>query len=600
VLQFTRLRLSGFKSFVEPTDLQIDAGLTGIVGPNGCGKSNLIEALRWAMGESSARQLRGGEMEDVIFAGSSSRPSRGFAEVTIDLDNTDASAPPPYSTCDVVQVSRRIQRDRGSLYRINGRESRARDVQLLFADASSGARSAAIVTQGQVATLIAAKATDRRNYLEEAAGISGLHSRRHEAELKLRAAEANLQRLEDVLSTLSSQLQNLRRQARQATRYRQISQDIRTTEARLFLRRWREAKAALSEGRTRLRNAETMIAEANQAVAELDERRAGLAAALPEQRQAENEAAAALERLRAMRDALTAEAKRLEADRTACRRRLDETIGDLAREQAQLQDTQATLQRLTAERVRLTAAGMGDDTRRKEADAALDEVTSRLGDIEDEVAALTRSVAEADAHQAAGRRRLDEIDAEQRRLQGRLADAVRQAGEQPPPPPLVDEALEAAEALAEAEAALTPRRRRRRRRPRLPPRRRACTRRPKPHGAGCGRNSRPWRNWSKPAAAARRPPFSSTASPSHPAWRRRWPPHSATMRCCRWTARCPATGRRCPPLPKRHCFPPRPGRWRWMAERRRRSPGASRTWGSSTTTRPASGCTAAWARVSGW
>lgn len=454
MLQFTRLRLSGFKSFVEPTDLSIESGLTGIVGPNGCGKSNLIEALRWVMGESSARQLRGGEMEDVIFAGSTSRPSRGFAEVTIDLDNGDASAPPPYTANDVLQVSRRIQRDRGSLYRINGREARARDVQLLFADASSGARSAAIVTQGQVATLIAAKATDRRSYLEEAAGISGLHSRRHEAELKLRSAEANLQRLEDVLSTLSTQLQNLRRQARQATRYRQISQQIRTAEARLLYRRWREAKAALHEGRTRLRSAEAMIAEANQTVADIDQRRAGMAAALPEHRQAENEAAAALERLRAVRESLTAEAKRLEADRTACRRRLDETIGDLAREQAQLQDTQATLQRLTAERVRLTAAGMGDDNRRQEAEATLAEVTTRLGDLESEVAALTRAVAEAEAHQAAGRRRLNEIDAEQRRLQSRLADTIRQASEQPPPPPTSDEAVEAAEALAEAEAVL--------------------------------------------------------------------------------------------------------------------------------------------------
>lgn len=454
MLQFNRLRLNGFKSFVEPTDLQIESGLTGIVGPNGCGKSNLIEALRWTMGESSARQLRGGEMEDVIFAGSSSRPSRGFAEVTIDLDNSDASAPPPYSACDILQVSRRIQRDRGSLYRINGREVRARDVQLLFADASSGARSAAIVTQGQVATLISAKAVDRRSYLEEAAGISGLHSRRHEAELKLRAAEVNLQRLEDVLSTLTTQLQNLRRQARQATRYRQISQDIRTAEARLFHRRWREAKTALVTASARLNAAEALSGETSQAVSELDQRRVSASAALPTLRQEDQEAAAALERLRTMHDSLLAEGKRLEADRLAARRRLEETIGDLAREQAQLKDTEATLQRLAAERARLNAATGSEDVARYEAEAALAEVSATLGEIEERMGVLTRGVAEAEARRSVGVRRLEEIDAEQRRLQARLGEAVRQGGEPLPPKPDTDDAEEAAAILAEADATL--------------------------------------------------------------------------------------------------------------------------------------------------
>src|SRR5882762_3175437 len=210
-MQVDRLRLVGFKSFVDTTELAIEPGLTGIVGPNGCGKSNLVDALRWVMGEGSAKRLRGGGMDDVIFAGSAGRPGRNIAEVALTIDNSARIAPFAFNDRETIEVSRRIDRGGGSSYRINGREARARDVQLLFADAATGSNSPALVRQGQISELIAAKPQNRRMILEEAAGVSGLHSRRHEAELRLRAAEANLGRLEDVARELEATLGRLKR-----------------------------------------------------------------------------------------------------------------------------------------------------------------------------------------------------------------------------------------------------------------------------------------------------------------------------------------------------------------------------------------------------
>lgn len=218
-MKFTKLRIVGFKTFVDPTEVVIEPGLTGIVGPNGCGKSNLVEAMRWAMGESSSKSLRASGMDDVIFSGSTRRPARDRAEVSLFLDNADRTAPAGLNDADVLEITRRIEREAGSAYRVNGRDVRARDVQLLFADASTGSRSPALVRQGQIGELIAAKPSQRRMILEEAAGISGLHSRRNEAEIRLRAAEQNLARLEDVLGEIDGRLEGLRRQARQAVRY---------------------------------------------------------------------------------------------------------------------------------------------------------------------------------------------------------------------------------------------------------------------------------------------------------------------------------------------------------------------------------------------
>src|SRR5689334_6293491 len=216
--------------------------MTAIVGPNGCGKSNLFDALRWVMGETRPTSLRGGEMDDVIFAGSGGRPSRNMAEVTLFIDNADRTAGAPFNEYDSIEVSRRIEREAGSVYRINGRDVRQRDVQIFFADASSGAGSTAFVRQGQIGLLISQKPLARRAILEEAAGIGGLHQRRHEAELRLRAAETNLSRLEDVIREVEGQLANLKRQARQASRYRNLSGHIRKAEALAHYLRWTAAE----------------------------------------------------------------------------------------------------------------------------------------------------------------------------------------------------------------------------------------------------------------------------------------------------------------------------------------------------------------------
>ena len=193
-MRFSKLRLTGFKSFVDPTDLVIADGLTGVVGPNGCGKSNLLEALRWVMGENRPTAMRGGGMEDVIFAGAATRPARNFAEVSLQIDNSERLAPAGFNDSDQLDIVRRITRDVGSAYKAGGKDVRARDVQMLFADASTGSHSPALVRQGQISELINAKPKSRRRILEEAAGISGLYARRHEAELKLNGAEANLAR----------------------------------------------------------------------------------------------------------------------------------------------------------------------------------------------------------------------------------------------------------------------------------------------------------------------------------------------------------------------------------------------------------------------
>jgi chromosome segregation protein len=237
-MRFEKLRLLGFKSFVEPTEFIIERGLTGVVGPNGCGKSNLVEALRWVMGESSYKNMRASGMDDVIFSGSGTRPSRNTAEVSLFLDNGDRTRARRFQPDDALQVTRRIEREAGSAYKINGKDARAKDVQLLFADQSTGARSPSMVGQGRIGELIQAKPQARRALLEEAAGISGLHSRRHDAELRLRGAETNLERLEDVVGELESQIESLKRQARQANRFKALSRDIREAEATLLHLKW--------------------------------------------------------------------------------------------------------------------------------------------------------------------------------------------------------------------------------------------------------------------------------------------------------------------------------------------------------------------------
>lgn len=429
MIQFTQLRLSGFKSFVEPTELLVEPGLTGVVGPNGCGKSNLVEAMRWVMGETSARQMRGGEMDDVIFAGSRERPPRNLAEVTLTLDNRARLAPAALNTADELEVTRRIERGGGSTYRVNGKEVRARDVQLLFADAATGARSTAIVSQGKISELIAAAPAQRRALLEEAAGISGLYSRRHEAELRLRAAENNLARLDDVLGALATQKQGLDRQARQAAKYRTLSDEIRALEIALTRRAWEDAAAALAEARDRFAEADAAVTAATAAAAEAAVLQAEAFAAVDPARERAGEAQQALQKLASERDAIDQEERRLERATRGNAERLEQIAGDLARAEAQIADAEGRRAAVSAERDRLAAEAA-------EAPAALARAAERATEAETgretadaALAAATTRLAEAEAAAKAAQRRRAEADAALARVAARIAQVERQIAE---------------------------------------------------------------------------------------------------------------------------------------------------------------------------
>ena len=239
-MEFKKIQLNGFKSFAENTTFIIDKGLTGIVGPNGCGKSNIVESLRWCMGETSAKSMRGSGMEDVIFSGTSNKPSKNLAEVVISLTNQNKDGPNQFKDMDSIEVKRKIEKDKGSKFYINEKEVRAKDAQMFFADLSTGAHSPSIISQGRIGALVTAKPTDRRAVLEEAAGIAGLHVRRHEAELRLDAAENNLKRADELRRQQEKQLQNLLKQAEEATKYKIISEDIKKIEAGLYYLKLRD------------------------------------------------------------------------------------------------------------------------------------------------------------------------------------------------------------------------------------------------------------------------------------------------------------------------------------------------------------------------
>ncbi|MCH7630857.1 MAG: AAA family ATPase [Proteobacteria bacterium] len=381
-MEFKRIRLSGFKSFVDPTELIIEPGLTGIVGPNGCGKSNLLEAMRWVMGETSAKRLRGEMMDDVIFSGTERRPSRNLAEVTLLLDNSDRKAPAQFNDSDELEVSRRIERDSGSAYRINGVEVRARDVQMLFADAATGANSPSLVSQGQVSAFVNAKPQERRLILEEAAGISGLHSRRKEAETRLRAAEGNLQRLGDIMIQMEAQAGSLKRQARQATRYKNIAGDIRRTQAILLHLKWQNLDRTVATAKEKLDQAERKVASQTATVARLNTISEGLHTGLSPLRQKEAEAGAALSRVRIEFESLEAEEKNVQNRITELKARLEQLDQDLARENTLLESSQETLTRQKGEQEDLRQELEADQQGAKGIESAYHQVLEKTGEEE--------------------------------------------------------------------------------------------------------------------------------------------------------------------------------------------------------------------------
>jgi chromosome segregation protein len=395
-MKLTRLRLLGFKSFVEPTDFLIEPGLTGVVGPNGCGKSNLVEALRWVMGESSHKSMRASSMDDVIFSGNTSRPARNNAEVAIAIDNSERAAPAAFNDTDMLEIARRIERESGSSYRINGREVRARDVQILFADASTGARSPALVHQGRIGEIIQAKPEQRRRVLEEAAGISGLHARRHEAELRLKAAETNLTRVEDVIGQLAGQVEALKKQARQAIRYRNVSAQVRKAEATLYHLRWSAANAEVGEAERAKDLAVREVAAKTEAEADASVRQANAAAAMPDLRDAEARAAAALHRLKLALADLDREEQRARDRLAELDKRLVQFAADSDRERRLAAEAEEAIARIAAEEATIRAeahanAGRrsGVDARVAEADAALNAAEKIFAELTAKLAALT-------------------------------------------------------------------------------------------------------------------------------------------------------------------------------------------------------------------
>jgi chromosome segregation protein len=456
-MRFKRLKLSGFKSFVEPAELRIEPGLTGIVGPNGCGKSNLLEAIRWVMGESSAKSMRGGGMEDVIFAGTATRPARNFAEVSL---LTEVSQPVLAAVTvedGELEVVRRIERGAGSAYRANGRDVRAKDVALLFADAATGAHSPALVSQGRIAAVISARPVERRQMLEEAAGIAGLHVRRKDAEQKLRATEANLERLQQVLTDMEARSAHLARQAKAAERYRALSQQIATAEARALFARWRTAAEAARQARTEAAAAETAVQAAQQAQTD----------AQAQQRQAIEALAEARSALQSAREASQDLAHRLAtltAERDAAAQRLSDLdrqqtriAEDSAREDRLTHDATAALERLEAENARVQADIATEDARgpvlvhaQDSAERAVREAEVALAEARAELARTDADIKVADAALATAQARHRRADDDLQRTRAQLA-GLGDAGELAR---LRDEALaECAQAAADKSAA---------------------------------------------------------------------------------------------------------------------------------------------------
>ncbi|MBL8561030.1 MAG: chromosome segregation protein SMC [Gemmobacter sp.] len=451
-MRFTRLRLNGFKSFVDPTELVIHDGLTGVVGPNGCGKSNLLEALRWVMGENRPTAMRGGGMEDVIFAGAATRGARHFAEVALVIDNGDRLAPSGFNDADQLEIVRRITKDAGSAYKANGRDVRARDVQMLFADASTGSQSPALVRQGQIAELINAKPKARRRILEEAAGISGLYQRRHEAELRLGATETNLARVDDVLEQLAGQLATLARQARQAARYREIGEELRRSEGMWLWRRWREADQARAEAEGALRDRLLLAAAAEKAARAGVSAREAAEAVLPPKREEEAIAGAVLQRLVVQRDALgDAEARARQVIETL-QGRIAQLARDMEREAGLNRDAGETIARLDWELAQLVKAHEGHDDKLAEAMEVAREAGAILAEREAQLSERTEDAARLSARHQSAQRLLAELRVTLDRAEGEAGRARAAVEATADAQDLAAEAQEAA-AMAQEEAA---------------------------------------------------------------------------------------------------------------------------------------------------
>lgn len=422
-MQLTKLTLSGFKSFVDNTDVDIPPGLTGIVGPNGCGKSNTVEALRWVMGETSAKRLRGGGMDDVIFAGTRSRPARNIAEVRLVLDNTARTAPPQFNDADVLEIRRRIERGAGSDYTLNSKPVRAKDIQTLLMDVAAGASSASMISQGRVAAIVNAKPQERRQILEEAAGVSGLRARRREAELKLQAAELNLTRVDDVVNGLEAQLATLKKQSRQAVRYRELSEKIQRLDA-LYLRQeylrvnaeWQNATSAQNE-------ADQAIAAASAKVMTAAADEANATANMPTLREEAVRTGAALQRLKIEDENLANEEARAAQRLMQIAVAQGETQSDIQHQQREEMEAEDTLTLLQKEIDQLNAGDANVAETTAQAAAALENAKAGHKEASAEFDARRKSVLESETQRSTMERQQVQSEQRQQNLQSE-AEAV--------------------------------------------------------------------------------------------------------------------------------------------------------------------------------
>jgi len=402
MIQFKKLRLSGFKSFVDKTELEIQPGLTGIVGPNGCGKSNLVEALRWIMGETSSKKMRGsGSMEDMIFNGTNTRPARNFAEVGLLLDNTARQAPAAYNNEDEIEITRKIEKDKGSLYKINGKTHRARDVQMLFADTVTGANSPALVSQGRVTQMINAKPQERRLVLEESAGVSGLYVRRHEAELRLRAADNNLQRLEDLVGSMESRLNALKKQARQAIRYKELNSKIKDLDLSIAYLEWRILCHKIEAAKSKFGAAESIVAERMATVTQLTKTQNVQAEELPDLRRKEAESAAALQAQKLTLQRIEDQERALQEQLDEAREQLERTKQDRTHENQSLEENSTTQERLKSEEEKLQANEGNEQSVIAEKRAIVENLEKQVSDLEVEYEDFMQKSAEVRASRQA-------------------------------------------------------------------------------------------------------------------------------------------------------------------------------------------------------
>jgi len=426
-MHITKLRLMGFKSFVEPTELIVEKGLTGVVGPNGCGKSNLLEALRWVMGETSYKSMRGSAMDDVIFSGTTSRPARGVAEVTMFIDNSARTAPAEFNDSDQIEVTRRIERESGSNYRINSREARARDVKILFEDAATGARSPALVRQGQIGEIVNAKPEQRRRILEDAAGIAGLHSRRHEADLRLRGAENNLARIGDILGQLKSQVDSLKRQARQARRYNDMSTEIAKLEAIQLFLTWREAQEQVEQDEGGLQAALESLGRATKAESEAARDESSIADQIQPLRDEEIVRAAVVARLNNEQTSLEKDAERARARCAELKAAVDQILDDRGREEKLVLEAQELLAKLHADLTALKTSDNGDTARDEELSTLHEKRLLELESLEKALVNASVSLSNARAERSGLEASIRERGAQVEKLEAQAAKLDKQA-----------------------------------------------------------------------------------------------------------------------------------------------------------------------------